>query len=201
MKIDILLIEDDLTTASIIYEFLSECGFRVTTVETATEGTSYIKNNTFDVILLDLNLPDFHGFEVLKSMKNKIAIPIIILSAYSETQTKVSAFKYGASDYLVKPIDLEELEARIWSLLGRSSKIEDSTRKDSFEISQRGIVFQGALLKLTTTEAQILQYLIQNKNNTITRDKLCEALSSLGNTRSLDHHIKNIRKKISSIKH
>jgi DNA-binding response OmpR family regulator len=57
-------------------------------------------------------------------------------------------------------------------------------------------VFQGALLKLTTTEAQILQYLIQNKNNTITREKLCEALSSLGNTRSLDHHIKNIRKKI-----
>ena len=145
---------------------------------------------------MDLELPDFNGFELLTNIKNNFSLPIIITSAYSDTPTKVKAFKYGASDYLVKPIDLEELEARIWALLGRYSKIKTKSEKNIFEIKNSTITYKQKALNLTSIEFEILKTLIQNKNQTIKRENLSKSLSSISSHRSLDHHIKNIRIKI-----
>jgi len=195
-RIKILLVEDNVETAALLDEFLSACNFVVDVVHTATEGTAYIKNSIYDLVLLDLNLPDFNGIELLKSIKNRISLPIIIMSADSDTQSKVRTFKYGASDYMVKPIDLEELEARIWALLGRYSDIKIDEEKKEFTVEGHTVFFRSQALELTTIEYEILSELIKNQGNILSRTHLVSALSSISSSRSLDNHIKNIRKKI-----
>ncbi len=194
----ILLIEDDELASEMVYSYLQECGFEVTAVFTATESVSYVKNNSYDLLILDLNLPDFDGYEVLKSIRKFTSIPVIVSSGYEDTKSKLLAFKYGATDYMVKPFDLEELEARIWIQLGRYSEIELEEQKEqhTFEIVDGTVYFQGEPLTLTTIEYEILSLLIKNSNNVIQRETLLDSLSSLSSPRSLDNHIKNIRKKI-----
>jgi len=192
----ILLVEDDEMASELICDFLVECGFDVTPVFTVTDGISYMNHHDYDLMLLDINLPDFSGFEILKSMKNRISMPVIITSAYSDTQHKISAFKYGASDYMVKPLDLEELEARIWVQLGKHSEIRDEEEKALFQIRDSVILFKEKPVDLTTIEFEILSQLIRHKNQTVSREALVSSLSSISSHRSLDNHIKNIRKKI-----
>jgi len=194
--VNILLVEDDETASEIIYEYLQECSFKVTPVFTATDSVAYLKRREFDLVLLDINLPDFDGYEVLKSIKNHISLPIIVTSAYSDTNSKLLAFKYGASDYMTKPLDLEELEARIWVHLGKNSHIAMESEKELFEVKEGSIYFKNNILDLTTIEFEILSILIEHKNQVVSRDDLIEALSSISSNRSLDNHIKNIRKKI-----
>ena len=195
-KTNILLVEDDELASEILHNYLLECGFCVMPVFTATDAVSYVKNNHYDLLLLDINLPDFNGYEVLKSIKNYISLPIIITSAYNDTQSKLLAFKYGASDYMVKPLDLEELEARIWIQLGKNSEIKIQESKKTFELSNGTIYFQKQPLHLTTIELEIFITLLKNNNQVIAREELISSLSALSSPRSLDNHIKNIRKKI-----
>ena len=195
-KTKILLLEDDELASEIIYNYLEDCDFQVTPVFTATDALAYLKHEHYDLLLLDINLPDFNGFEVLKSIRNKVSLPIIITSAYSDTKSKLLGFKYGASDYMVKPLDLEELEARIWLQLGKSSEIKTEDEKQLFEIKDFSIYFEQKKLELTSIEFEILSILIKNKNLVMKREELVASLSSLSSHRSLDNHIKNIRKKI-----
>jgi DNA-binding response OmpR family regulator len=192
----ILLVEDDELASELIYNYLIDCDFDVTPVFTATDSVAYIKNEDYNIVLLDINLPDFNGYEVLKSIKNEISLPVIVTSAYSDTKSKLLAFKYGASDYMVKPLDLEELEARIWIQLGKNSEIKTKDEKQIFEIKESSIFFKQNLLHLTTIEFEIFSILIKNSNKVIRREDLVSKLSSLSSQRSLDNHIKNIRKKI-----
>jgi DNA-binding response OmpR family regulator len=194
--VKILLVEDDEIASEIIYEFLQDCSFDVTPVFTATDSVSYLRTQNFDLVLLDINLPDFDGYEVLKSIKYHVSLPIIITSAYNDTKSKLLAFKYGASDYMVKPLDLEELEARIWVQLGKHGSIEMQEEKGIFELKNSAIFFKNSRLDLTTTEFEILSLLMKHKNQVVSRDELVSALSSISSKRSLDNHIKNIRKKI-----
>ncbi len=194
--LNILIIEDDEVAANLLQDFLETCSFAVDCTRTVTDGLSYIQQNDYHVLLLDLNLPDFSGFDLLKNIKNSIALPVIIISAYGDTQIKVKAFKYGASDYMVKPIDLEELEARIWALTGRYSMIKTSIEKNIFEIKNNFIFFNQDILDLTNLEFELLSILIKNRRQTIAREALAESLSSISSHRSLDQHIKNIRKKL-----
>jgi DNA-binding response OmpR family regulator len=192
----LLLVEDDELASEMISDFLSECGFEIDTVFTATDGVAYAKHTGYDLLILDINLPDFDGYEVLKSIKNRVSTPIIITSAYSDTKAKLLAFKYGASDYMVKPLDLEELEARIWLQLGKNSEIKLEEVEKIFEIKEGKIFFKQEELSLTTIEFELLSLLVEHKNQVMTRERLVEALSSISSHRSLDNHIKNIRKKI-----
>jgi len=195
-KTKLLLVEDDVLASELISNFLEDCGFIVVTVFTATDGVAHVKNSGYDLLILDINLPDFDGYEVLKNIKNRVSIPVIITSGDSDTKSKLLAFKYGASDYMVKPFDLEELEARIWIQLGKNSEIKTEDEKRVFEIKDREILFNQELLSLTTIEFELLSLLIRHKNQVMRREELVDALSSIGTNRSLDNHIKNIRKKI-----
>ncbi|NPA59351.1 MAG: response regulator transcription factor [Epsilonproteobacteria bacterium] len=195
-KIKILLIEDDQISAKYICDFLSDCDFEVAYTDNVTDGIASIKQHDHNLLLLDLNLPDFSGLDLLKDIKNKYSLPIIVVSAYNDTKTKVQAFRYGASDYMVKPLDLEELEARIWALLGRFSKLEKVLETKTFQIKDDFVFFKGQPLDLTSIEFEIFFILIENQNQTISRELLADSLSSISSHRSLDQHIKNIRKKI-----
>lgn len=197
-KIKILLVEDDETTAKWLNDFLEDRNFIIEFVSTITDAISYIKNNNFDIVILDLNLPDFHGFELLKSIRNVKQVPIIVVSAYNDTQTKVQAFKYGAMDYMTKPIDFEELEARIWSVLSRVSNVTIENEK-TFKIENNTIYFNNQPINLTTIEFKILETLINKKNQVVSRDDLSQTVSSDNSSRTLDYHIKNIRIKLNKI--
>ncbi len=195
-KIKVLIVEDDELASELIATYLTDSGFDVTTVFTATDGISYAHQGGYSVLLLDLNLPDFNGYEVLKAIKDSVPVPAIVISAYSDTKSKILAFRYGANDYITKPIDMEELEARIWVQLSRHSTIKTEKADPTFVIKDFNIFFKGALLDLTSIEFKILAMLIRNKNQTIERKALVELLSTLSSNRSLDNHIKNIRKKL-----
>lgn len=193
----ILIIEDDVESALWMQKYLEECNFNTSVYETITEGIAQIQFNTYDLILLDLNLPDYDGFELLKFInKNHISIPIIIVSAYNDKKIKLQAFKYGASDYMSKPIDLEELEARIWVHLNKSSHFKIEEQSSAFKALENEILFKDKKLSLTKIEFDILIILLKNKNNLISRENLAAHLSSGAKERSLDYHIRNIRKKI-----
>lgn len=198
MQYQVLLIEDDEQTAFLIKNFLEEYDLKVDFATTVTNAISNIKFEKYSIILLDINLPDFNGYEVLKFLNsNKINIPVIVLSAYSDKQSKLQAFKLGACDYMVKPIDPEELEARIWVHIKNSSSFDSNKKMSTFEISNNTIVFNSIPLKLTKTEFEILSYLIHHKNSTLPREKLLDSLSSVSQSeRSLDYHIKNLRIKL-----
>jgi len=195
-SVKIVLVEDDELASSLITSYLKEHDFEVESFFTVTDAIAHLKQKHFDLVLLDINLPDFSGYELLKSIHQTHAIPVIITSAYSDTKHKLMAFKYGASDYMVKPLDLEELEARIWVHLSRHSEVKSSEERKLFELQEREIYFKGDLLDLTTIEFEIFALLLNNKQQTLSRDKLLQKLSSLSSHRSLDNHIKNIRKKI-----
>ena len=198
MQYKILLIEDDDSSALLIKEFLEEYDFKVEVSNTVTTAISNIKFENYSLILLDINLPDFNGFEVLKYInKNKINLPVIVTSAYSDKNSKLQAFKLGANDYMVKPIDPEELEARIWVQLRNVSTFVEKVEKNVFKLENNLILFEEKPLKLTKTEFEILKYLMGNKNSVTRRESLLSCLSSIIQTdRSLDYHIKNIRIKI-----
>ena len=171
---EILLVEDDESSAFLIKEFLEEYGFKVDIQNSVTSAVSSIKFHDYSLILLDINLPDFSGFEVLKFLnKSKYNIPVIVLSAYSDKSYKLQAFKFGASDYMVKPIDSEELEARIWVQLKNFSQFKNEViANEIFKIEENSIFFKDISLKLTKIEFDILSLLIKNKNQAIKREML-----------------------------
>jgi len=191
----ILLVEDDETASELIYHFLKDCGFDVQPVFTASDGVSYLRNEHFDIVLLDINLPDFDGYEVLKSLRRHTAVPVIVTSAYGDTKSKLTAFKFGASDYMVKPLDMEELEARIWVHLQRHCKIESTPKKRGFHKEGETVRFQEKELELTAVERTVFSLLLERKNQVVSREDLL-AYANLQSNRALDNHIKNIRKKL-----
>ena len=190
----ILFIEDDLTAARYIVEFLEEYGFSITHTDSVASGISYLKNDRFDLILLDLNLPDFSGFELLKQCEKRL--PVIVISALSNTATKIKAFRYGAIDYMVKPVDLLELEARIWVHLGKFDQKTETKNRSFFRIENGTAYMQDEALDLTPVEFEIFEQLLKNRNRAVSRERLAAALSTLTSHRTLDYHIKNIRTKL-----
>lgn len=201
MSYRIVLIEDELDTAAFVKDYFETCDFTIDVYTTITDATINIKRGNYDFILLDLNLPDYDGFELLKFLKkNNISIPVIAISAYSQIQKKLEAFKLGVVDYMVKPVDMEELEARVWVHLSQNSKIKPIKSSETFKKIDNIVYFKEKPLPLTSTEFKIFNILLENKNILITREDLAKSLSSKSNPRTLDFHIQNIRKKLDSEK-
>lgn len=198
----ILIVEDDMDACGMLVDYLQENGFDVQCVETATEAISWFKNDRFDLILLDLNLPDYNGLEVLRSANVIVTVPILVISGIKEKSSKLAAFKLGAVDYIVKPIDLEELEARIWTQLRRGGELSPNSHKDEsggtnlFELREGSVFCRGKLLELTMSELNIFLALLENRNRVVPRSNLVALLESNISERSLDNYIKNVRKKL-----
>ncbi|MBP9566517.1 MAG: response regulator transcription factor [Sulfurospirillum sp.] len=197
-KIKVLLIEDDTAAAKEVADFLEGVGFEVTVAETAVDGLAKLLSASYELLLLDLSLPDFSGFEVIKQINNQNSIPIIVLSCHSNIEAKIQAFRFGVDDYLCKPFMLEELEVRMWAILKRCSMIKLEYAKTSLTIDYKSqtILLNQVPLTLTAIEYKILSFLMENKNRVVYRDVLAIHLSSLSSRQSLNYHIQNIRKKL-----
>ncbi|TPW30896.1 response regulator transcription factor [Martelella alba] len=170
----VLLIEDDSATAQSIELMLKSENFNVYTTDLGEEGVDLGKIYDYDIILLDLNLPDMSGYEVLKALRvAKIATPILILSGMSGTDDKVRGFGSGADDYLTKPFHKEELVARIHAIVRRSKGHAQSvitTGDLTVNVDAKTVEVGGQRVHLTGKEYQMLELLSLRKGTTLTKE-------------------------------
>lgn len=194
----ILLIEDDYTFSEALIFFLQEHEFNVIHCDNSTEALSFLNvDKDIDLVILDLNLPDLNGDEVCERIKTNLNLPIIILSAESSVDTKIKLFELGSSDYLVKPVDVEELLARINIRLNEYKKMQKQEDENIiFKEVNNEILFKNELLSLNSSEKIILTYLIKNKNVKISKEFLNELLEVDVESRMVDKCISSLRKKI-----
>lgn len=202
--LEILTIEDDVELAEILSEYLSKHDINVTSYDEPYTGMSAINAKHFDLLLLDLTLPNLDGLEVCKRVAKQKNIPIIISSARSDVDDKVRAFESGADDYLPKPYDPKELLARIQSLLRRyksQTPKDDAEASPTFRIDKnsREIYFHDKKLSLTRAEYEILTLLISKKGNVFTREAIAiesESINPESSNKSIDVIIGRLRAKI-----
>jgi two-component system cell cycle response regulator CtrA len=170
----ILLIEDDLTVTRGIEMILKREGLNVYTTELGEEGVDLGKLYDYDLILLDLNLPDMSGAEVLRSLRNaRVATPVMILTGSAEVETKVRSFSGGADDYLTKPFHHDELVARIHAIVRRSRGHSQSiiqTGDIVVNLDGKTVEVRGERVHLTGKEYQMLELLSLRKGTTLTKE-------------------------------
>ncbi len=170
----VLLIEDDSAMAKGIELMLGAEGFNVYSTDLGEEGLDLGKLYDYDIIILDLNLPDMHGYDVLKKLRlSKIDTPILILSGMNEPDDKVKGLGFGADDYLTKPFNKEELVARIHAIVRRSKGHAQSiikTGKLTVNLDTRSVEVTGQRLHLTGKEYAMLELLSLRKGTTLTKE-------------------------------
>jgi len=170
----VLLVEDDLAMARSIEMMLSGEGFNVYATDLGEEGLDLGKIYDYDIIVLDLNLPDMHGYDVLKKLRNaKIETPILILSGMSESDDKVKGLVFGADDYLTKPFDKSELVARINAVVRRARGHAQSSIEVGdllIDLDGKTVTVAGQPVHLTGKEYGILELLALRKGTTLTKE-------------------------------
>ena len=204
--IKLLMIEDDLELAEILAEYLEQFEIKTTIAEEPYIGLSYLDNDKFDLIILDLTLPGLDGLEVCKEIRKRHATPIIISSARHDLTDKITALENGADDYLPKPYDPLELRARIMSLLRRHHQDFKTSYKNIKKIDdlildeeKMSITFLGDELNLTVAEYEILAYLIKKEGGVVSREELIyniDAINEDTTNKSIDVMIGRIRNKL-----
>jgi two-component system, cell cycle response regulator CtrA len=170
----VLLIEDDSATAQSIELMLKSAGFNVYTTDLGEEGIDLGKVYDYDIILLDLKLPDVSGFEVLRSLRvSKVKTPILILSGFPGIEDKVRGLGFGADDYMTKPFHKDELVARIHAIVRRSKGHSQSVIETGdlvVSIDTKTVQVNGARVHLTRKEYQMLELLSLRKGTTLTKE-------------------------------
>ena len=170
----VLLIEDDRATAQSIELMLKFESFNVYTTDLGEEGIDLGKVYDYDIILLDLNLPDMFGFEVLRSLRvSKVRTPILILSGLAGIENKVGGLSFGADDYMTKPFHRDELVARIHAIVRRSkghAQSVVSTGDLCVNLNTKTVEISGARVHLTRKEYQLLELLSLRKGTTLTKE-------------------------------
>lgn len=197
------MIEDDLEIAELLSEYLETYGMEVSNYDSPILGISSLSINSYDVVILDLSLPELDGIEVCKSIRKKSDIPIIISSARSDIEDKAVCFNLGADDYLPKPYNPQELVLRINSLLKRNKIVTNTLlvkqkvftiQPDKMEIWQN-----NQLIQLTNGEFHIMEYLIKKYGLVVSREEILVGVESIkyeSSYKSIDVLIGRLRAKI-----
>lgn len=201
----VLLVEDDPRVASFIIRGLEEQLYQVKNVNKGFDAITEVMENTYDIIILDIMLPDLTGFEVCEILRSrKIIVPILILSALDTPHEKVKGLQAGADDYLAKPFMFEELLARINAQLRRSefsSGILDFQSYAGIEINmkEQSASRDGKELNLSSRELKLLIFFMKNREKALSRIAIAEAVWNLDldmNTNTVDVYINYLRNKI-----
>ncbi|OKP66564.1 DNA-binding response regulator [Paenibacillus helianthi] len=207
MKTQILIIDDEWNMRNLLRIYLQKEGFATQEAATGHEALRMVEQHTFDLLLLDVMMPDMDGWQVCRAVREHTQLPILMLTARSETKDKVHGLGIGADDYLTKPFEPEELLARIHSLLRRSSLTravepqEEQLNYPGLRISPeaREVWIEGQSVDFTLKEFDLLTMLARSGQRVFTRDELVERLWGNdfgGEIRVIDTHIKNIREKL-----
>ena len=201
----ILLVEDEQKLSAAISKGLSHEGYSVDIVDDGKKALTRIQlhRSDYDVVILDLMLPSMDGFEICKEMRaSNITVPILILTARAETDTKVQLLLVGADDYLVKPFSFAELSARVRALMRRpNEKLPEKLVVGDIELdpSQRRVTINGKEIELTLKEFGLLEYFMRHPNQVVNREDLLSHLwdfNYVGFSNVVDVHVKNLRRKL-----
>lgn len=203
---NILIVEDEISLAGEIKRFLEKEGFACDEAHTGKVASEKIFTNEYDLILLDLGLPDYEGITLLKeSIDNKNTASVIILSARSSLEDRIKGLDLGADDYLPKPFSLIELKSRIMAVTRRKHGLKGNVirvQRLEIDIDKRKVFADTTEILLTRKEFDILSFLLLNKNKVTTRLQIAEHIwgdifEENYNSNYIDVHIKNLRKKLS----
>ncbi|MGL4344358.1 MAG: response regulator transcription factor [Cellulosilyticaceae bacterium] len=202
---NILIIEDEERVADIMTKYLEKEEYRVFTTYTGRAGLDVFYKEKIDVVLLDLMLPDIQGEDICKEMRSISNVYIFMITAKGTLDDKVEGFQLGADEYLVKPVSPRELVARVKALQSRKER-EESKEKLVFDkghlkiyAEERVVKVEQEVINLTPNEFDILYQLASSPGRVFTREQLIEAVMGIdfdGFDRTVDVHIKNLRKKI-----
>lgn len=201
----ILVVDDEPKVARLARDYLEKNGFRVVTAADGQSALTIARREKPDLIILDLMLPQLDGREVCRILRRESDVPIIMLTALSEEIDQVTGLEIGADDYIAKPFSVRALVARVRALLRRTRgrvKAPSIIRAGGLEIDTEkySVAFNGAPVKLTPHEFKLLFILTSRAGQTLTREQLLDDLHGAASSidRSVDSHIKNLRKKLES---
>ncbi len=196
----ILIVEDEKSIADMVKMCLSKNGYICEAVNDGTTATQRIEEKRYDLILLDVMLPDIDGYDLIEYI-NQFQIPVIFVTAKTSVPDRVKGLKLGAEDYISKPFDLDELLARIETVLRRYHKTDNIIELGKIKIDtvQRIVLLSGKPVYLPAKEYDLLLFLIRNKNIALYRETIFEQVWQdpyYGNTRTIDLHIGRLKKKL-----
>ncbi len=208
-KYKILMIEDDANICSFVVALLNANGYQALTAKTCEMGKSLFWSHTPDLVILDLGLPDMNGLEFIRAIRKSAATPIIVLSARTTEQDKVSALDLGANDYITKPFGPAELTARVRAALRNNRQTAAGALPDGkftadglvIDYDRRQIFIDEREIKLTQTEYNIVSYLSEHSGRMMTYASIVRAIwgsADYGSTKKLQVNMANIRKKFGS---
>ncbi|NRD77886.1 response regulator transcription factor [Bacillus sp. BRMEA1] len=203
----ILIIEDDENIAELERDYLQLNGYQVTIIADGLQGMNHAVSGKYDVIIVDLMLPNKDGFQILKAVRSKMEIPVIIVSAKTEDIDKIRGLGYGADDYLTKPFSPSELVARVKShinryerLMGKNTGTEMLSHKGlEVNTASHQVFVNGKEKTFTAKEYELLVFLMSHSNIVFSKDHLFMTIwneDHFGDTATVSVHIQKIRKKI-----
>ena len=208
MEKRVLVVDDEKLIVKGIRFSLEQDNMEVTCAYDGEEALELVKNNEFDVILLDVMLPKLTGFEVCQQIREFSNVPIIMLTAKGDDMDKILGLEYGADDYITKPFNILEVKARIKAIMRRSKNTkaeeEDTTKIAVFEelkvdCDSRRVFINDAEVNLTAKEFDLLELLMFNPNKVYSRENLLNTVWGYdypGDVRTVDVHIRRLREKI-----
>jgi DNA-binding response OmpR family regulator len=199
----VLIIEDDQRIRELVTRVLSNNGYDVSAASTALDGLQQIVQDTPDVVVLDMGLPDLDGGELLKMIRAITDVPVIVATARSDDSDVIRTLDAGADDYLVKPFSVEQLEARVRAVLRRFA-VDDETSRIiigglSVDPSARVAMLDGTRLQLSPKEFDLLAYLAEHRGVVVSKRQLMAEVWRQpygGSEKSIDVHISWLRKKL-----
>ncbi len=200
---DVLLIEDDQVLGKMICRGLEDSGHHCEWLTGGANAVASIKNRNFDVVVLDRMLPDLSGMEVLAGLKSEgNETPVLMLTALGSVENRVEGLEAGADDYLVKPFDFAELVARLLAITRRSRRVTTTVYEIGplrMDLTSRVVTRDGKTIELTPTEFGMLELLMRDAGQVVTRKMICEHLWDAhweGVTNVVEVHITRLRGKI-----
>ena len=205
MLTKILVIDDDPNITDLLKMYLEKEGYEVKTAADGQEGLTTFKMYEPDLVLLDVMLPRKDGLQVCREIRDHSSKPVIMISAKGETFDKVLGLELGADDYIVKPLDMKEVFARVKAVLRRYAKHDTSDGElikfDNLEISLQKyeLRVKGKIVDVPPKELELIYFLASNYNHVFTRDQLLDKVwgfDYLGDSRTVDVHIKRLREKL-----
>jgi DNA-binding response OmpR family regulator len=209
MGTKLLIVDDDANICEMIRLYLEKEGYEVKTASDGVEGINYFKMYEPDLVLLDIMLPRKDGWQVCREIREISTKPIIMVTAKSDTFDKVLGLELGADDFVVKPLDMKELSARIKAVLRRYSTHENNSDEEVIKFDNIEISLQKYELKLAgrsvdipPKELELLYFLASNYNRVFTRDQLLDKVwgfDYLGDSRTVDVHVKRLREKLEGV--
>ena len=204
MSKSILVVEDDANIQELIVEFLRAEDYNVDYASDGLEGIKLFKKNDYDLIILDIMMPNLDGYSACKMIRKTSSVPIIFLTALNQENDEVKGFELECDDYITKPFSFNLLIKRVEAVLRRSNTTAESNDYLGFgklrlDLNTYTVNVDGNIVELTLKEFNILKNLIEKYPQVITRESLLDSIwgyDYYGDTRIVDAHIKNIRKKI-----